>query len=581
MFAMQDITRCAPDCALCRHRPLPAPYSDDIEHEIQRLSSELAHCNELHNGRTRWLAIQLLEGDADLLALVRATAPASRVPALLDESHARLRQEFGDDPAMMMVQERYRVVQRIVEATTTRDASQQATLSDRIDRVVTHRYLGIPIFLLLMYLVFTLVQHVSMPYGDWVDTLFNTHIATWVHALLGWLHAPAWLHSLAADGIIAGVGGVLVFVPGLVILYLALALLEESGYMARAAFVMDRFMSLLGLHGQAFLPMVLGFGCSVPAIYATRTIENRATRIVTGLMIPFMSCSAKLPVYVVFSLAFFPHNAGWIIWGMYLIGLVVASLLAIVFSRLVFKHQQSDLVIEVPPYRTPTLGGVLIATWVNISHFVRKAGTVILAMSVGIWLLLHLPWGVQQTSDSYYGRVSRTIAPIFVPAGFGEWQTVGALISGFVGKEIVVSSLAVVYGESSSDTAAAAPPPPTDVAVSPLADLRDIGMGLVHATGEASLRLLNAITPGINLLPQDAPATTTALHTMLRRAFTPLSSVAFLIFVLLYVPCMSTLAALVQEFGWRWAIVSLALQTTIPWTLAVLVYQGGVLLGLG
>ncbi len=552
-------------------------YSDDIEHELTHLTAAIQQVPTLTaRYPARWLAVQLLENDATLLAEVRESDGGASVIAAWEASMARLQRTYGDDVDMVLTDDRYRFVNSLVGDVVQRRNAHAPTISDKIDRIVTHRYLGIPIFLGLMYCIFYLVQHVSAPYLDWVDGIISGPLTTWSLALLGSIGVPLWVHSLVADGAIAGVGGVLVFIPGLMVLFFMLALLEDSGYMSRAAFVMDRLMSAFGLDGKAFLPMIIGFGCNVPGIYATRTMENNASRILTGLLIPFMSCSARLPVYVVFGLAFFPRNAGIMILAFYLLGVAVALTLSLILSRLAFKGQLSSFVMEVPPYRIPSMRTMLSSMWEQTSHFVYKAGTFILAISVVLWFLLNLPWGVQDQRDSFYGQVSATIAPIFAPAGFGEWRASGSLITGLIAKEMIVSTLSQVYvGGESAESDTSEPPPAPDIA----ADIESIVVGFGSATVEAGRQFLEMLTPGVALFPADEEPEDIALSSALQRSFTPLTAFAFLVFVLLYIPCVPTLAAQVQEYGWRWAAFGATLQTLIPWTLAVVAYQVGRLLG--
>jgi ferrous iron transport protein B len=366
---------------------------------------------------------------------------------------------------------------------------------------------------------------------------------------------------------------VLVFVPGLLILYFFLALLEDSGYMSRAAFVMDRFMRVVGLHGKSFIPMILGFGCAVPAIYATRTIASRRDRVLTALLVPLMSCSARLPVYVVFGLAFFGARAGTVIWAMYALGIVVAMLAGMVFTRTILKPDStSAFVLELPPYRQPSMKSVLIHMWENTREFVRKAGTLILFASVIMWFLLNLPWGVRDQRDSYFGRFSSAISPVFAPLGFGNWETGGALVTGFMAKEIVVSTMSVIYlgGEEAEVVV------PTTLGE----DLIGIGEGFVEAT-VSSGKIFLSIIPGVNLVDEENEREDTALSRALREHFTPLSAVALLVFVLLYVPCVATLGAIKHEFGSSWAVTSAVYQTAVAWLAAFFIYQGGRLLGLG
>jgi ferrous iron transport protein B len=319
--------------------------------------------------------------------------------------------------------------------------------------------------------------------------------------------------------------------------------------------------------------MILGFGCAVPAIYATRTIASRRDRVLTALLVPLMSCSARLPVYVVFGLAFFGARAGTVIWAMYALGIVVAMLAGMVFTRTILKPDAaSAFVLELPPYRQPALKSVLIHMWENTREFVRKAGTLILFSSVVMWFLLNLPWGVTDQRDSYFGKFSGAISPVFAPLGFGNWETGGALVTGFMAKEIVVSTMSQIYlgGEEMQI-----------VEETTLGeDLIGIGQGFVDATVRSG-KILLSIIPGVNLMDEEAEGEDTALSIALRNSFTPLSAVALLVFVLLYVPCVATLGAIKHEFGNSWAVTSAVYQTAVAWIAAFIVYQGGRLLGLG
>ena len=545
-------------------------YPPAIEAEIAFLSDKIKTTPSLERQyRPRWLAIQLLEGDDTLLA---ESDPAERaaLETAVVESGYRLRDLYGEDADIAVTDGRYQFVHELVGEVLTRPAGHRLTRSDRIDRIVTHQWLGIPILLALMYVVFNLVQTVSAPYLDWVDGVMSGPISQWVASLLMFLQAPSWLISLAVDGVIAGVGGVLVFLPGLLVMYFSLAFLEASGYMARAAFVMDRAMNVLGLQGQSFVPMILGFGCNVPAIYATRTIENRAARVLTGLLIPFMSCSARLPVYVIFGLAFFPQQANLVIWGLYVMGIVVAALVGIVLSRTIFRESSPEtFVMEMPPYRMPALKELWTYTRIQSAAFVRKAGTFILVISILFWVLINLPWGVNNPQESYFGEVSQVVAPVFEPAGFGNWEATGALMTGILAKEAVVSSLSQIYvGERGE----------APEAESFAENVETIVVGFAGATVDAGKQLLETFTPGVTLFNSEEGGQDTALTKALQQTFTPLTALAYLAFVLLYVPCMAAMGALVQEFGWRWASLSMLLTLLVPWSVAVAIYQGGRLL---
>ncbi|MEP7356201.1 MAG: ferrous iron transport protein B, partial [Anaerolineales bacterium] len=422
-------------------------YGQAVEQQLQCLTARMAESSFDTGGYpARWLATKLLEGETNILTWAERRPGHEPILAQARSSAAHLRSVCGDEPDLLLADRRYGYINGLVRQALKRRVSNRLTWTQHVDDIVTHRWLGLPIFFGVMYLVFHLVMNVSAPYLHWMDGVINGPIAHWLGALLAAVSAPGWLRSLAINGVLPGVGGVLVFVPGLVVLYFFLSMMEDSGYLARAAFVMDRPMRVVGLHGKSFIPMILGFGCGVPAIYATRTITSRRDRTLTALLVPLMSCSARLPVYVVFGLAFFGQQASLVIWTMYAVGIVVAMLAGLAFSRSLLKPDAtSAFILELPPYRWPALKGVLINMWDNTMGFVHKASTTILAVSILLWVLLNLPWGVVKPQDSYFGRVSAFIAPVFAPLGFGQWQTAGALISGFVAKEVVVSTLSQVY----------------------------------------------------------------------------------------------------------------------------------------
>jgi ferrous iron transport protein B len=549
-------------------------YGGKIEREIAKLVSAFDEI-QFDTGRypKRWLALKLLEADTEIITRVQDMPNGEQVIALARQGAEHVASMLGDDFDLLTADRRYGYINGIVRQSLHRPLIDRITLTDRIDDIVTHKWLGLPFFFAVMYIVFRLVIDVSSPFLDWTDAVINGPIANWLRFLLDLLSAPAWTRSLLIDGVVAGVGGVLVFVPGLLILYFFLALLEDSGYMSRAAFVMDRFMRVVGLHGKSFIPMILGFGCAVPAIYATRTIASRRDRVLTALLVPLMSCSARLPVYVVFGLAFFGTRAGTVIWAMYALGIVVAMIAGMVFTRTILKPDAaSAFVLELPPYRQPALKSVLIHMWENTREFVRKAGTLILFASVVMWFLLNLPWGVTDQRDSYFGKFSGAISPVFAPLGFGNWETGGALVTGFMAKEIVVSTMSQIYLGSEEMQVV------EETTLSE--DLTGIGQGFLDAT-VSSGRILLSIVPGVNLVDEETEREDTALSLALRERFTPLSAAALLVFVLLYVPCVATLGAIKQEFGTSWAWTSAVYQTAIAWIVAFLVYQGGRLLGLG
>jgi ferrous iron transport protein B len=550
-------------------------YGDEVEGEISRLSEIVSRWPEITNAfEPRWLAIKLLEGDLEIIERVSGLEGCEEVLREYEEAVARLAPHTPDGIDIFIVDRRYTFISHMMVGALRRPSEPTITLSERIDRVVTHRLLGVPIFVAVMYLVFNMVVHVSTPYLDWVDSVIGGPISRWAASILAWGGAPTWLRGLILDGVITGVGGVLVFIPGLIVLFLFIGLLEDSGYMARVAIVMDRFMSFLGLRGKSFVPMVLGFGCAVPAIYATRTLQNRRDRLLTALLIPLMSCSARLPVYVIFGLAIFGSSANLVILGLYFLGVFVAAIIGRVYARTVFKKDSDSLfVIELPSYSMPTFKNL----WIQVSHrtgrFIRHAGTVILLASVVIWLLLNLPIGGASLQNSWFGRVSAVVAPVFEPAGFGRWETTGALVTGLVAKEVVVSTMSLIYvgKEQASENLQA-------VRIGD--DLAEIGGGFLTATVEAGKELIEVVTPGISIFEAEEGATQgTALTSAVREVFSPLEALAFLVFVLLYVPCVATLGTIGGEFGRKWAVFAAFWQTGIAWAMAVLVYQVGRLIG--
>ncbi len=565
----------------------PFRYPPPIEAELNRLADLFAQTPALADAYpSRWLAIQALEGDEALVHDIRSLG-GSAVAAALEESLERLRAVYGDDLDVALVDQRYRFVHAIAAQAVRRPSAAPVTLSDRIDRVVTHRWLGIPIFLAVMWVVFKLTTDVAAPFVDWLDAVLSGPVSRWAVALLALFGANGgWVESLVVDGVIAGAGGVLAFVPVLLALYFALALLEDSGYMARAAFVMDRLMRALGLHGKSFLPMIVGFGCSVPAIYATRTLDSRRDRILTGLLVPFMSCSARLPVYVLIAMIFFPVHAGQVIFGLYLTGIVVAVGMGTVLRHTVFRHQpQAPFVLELPPYRMPTLRSIWRQMWERTSSFIRKAGTMILATSIVVWSLLAIPIGGEgrfadtPVDQSAFAAIANAATPVFAPLGFGRWEASGALVTGLIAKEVVVGTLAQVYGGAEEKEGA-----PVEEPATLTDDLTGIASGFGAAAGDA-LRALPGIV-GINLVEAEEEPVAEGLATAIRSGFMAssgghgaLAALAFLVFVLLYTPCVAALAASRHEFGASWMLVSLLGQFAIAWLAAFIVFQGGVLLG--
>lgn len=577
-----------------------AKYDGALSVEIAALEKEIKDNPKLAAFQPYWLACKLLENDQQVIAAVKTNGAEGLVEAAV-AAQGRILEETGEDAETLIADQRYEFIGEITTNVLERPSEAVLTTSDKIDKVVTHRIWGLPIFLLMMWLMFQITANVSAPYLDWVDGFINDTIYNWgINLMVALGLEGSWLSSLLTDGIIAGVGGVLVFVPVLIFLYLGLGVLEDSGYMARAAFVMDRVMRWMGLHGKSFLPMIVGFGCTVPAIYATRTLENEKDRKLTGFLATFMSCGARLPVYVVFGAAFFGAASGNLIFSMYMLGIAVALLVGFVLKRTVYKGQPpAPFVMELPPYRAPRLRDVLRQMWERTRGFVKKAGTTILLVSMVLWLLMAIPvsagvgsFNDVEPEDSVFGVVSNVIAPVFAPAGFGTWEASGSLVTGFLAKEVVVGTMSQIYLPAAAEEAGEEEAEPTTF-------LEDVG-GAVVGFGEAAIltvqETLNIIPRTINLIPgveipefnffgaEEEEEDNTTLEAALVDSFTEsagspeagkVAAVAFNVFVLLYVPCMVAVAAMRQEFGSRLMWIQIGFTTALAWVAAVLVFQVG------
>lgn len=546
-------------------RPRNLKYGEDVETALSGLRDHIqhSHANLLQQYPQRWLLLKLLEGDD--LVFKTANIPVGSLPPHLFE---HLLRAHGDDVEGLLADVRYALSAGLCREVLSKPEKRNIELTEKIDRIVLNRFLGIPIFAAAMWLLFKLTFDLSSPFGDWIDAMTNGPFKRWTAAILGAVGAPDWTVSLMNDGVLAGVGSVLVFVPVIFAMMFFITFLEGSGYMARAAFVMDRAMHAIGLHGKSFIPMLLGFGCNVPGIYATRTLENPRDKILTALLIPLMSCGARLPVYVLFVGVFFPNNSGTVIWVLYILGMLLAVLMGFIFKKTLFKGEAPMFIMELPPYRMPSFTSLCLHTWEKGKHFLIKAGTYIFAVSVLVWFMLNLPWGVEHKRDSYLGKAGATIAPVFQPVGFGTWEAASSLITGVIAKEIVVGTMGEIYAPKQEEEKKA---PPTLSE-----DLKEIAVSFFEAGKKAISTLL--------YLPQkeEPEEEQSALKAALQSQFTPLTSFAFMAFVLLYMPCVVVGAAMRSEFGtWKWAGVAFVYSTVLAWLVALIIYQGGRLLGLG
>ncbi|ABC83060.1 ferrous iron transport protein B [Anaeromyxobacter dehalogenans] len=570
--ALLDAVLATADATDRPHRAGGRPsYGPDLEDAIAAVERAVEQADPALSASVprRWLAVKLIEGDAPV-----AAATGLDAPALVDGPLRHLREAHGGDTEALVAEARYAVATGLTREVLTRPARPRRELTERIDRVVLNRFLGIPIFLAAMWLVFKLTFDLSAPFGDWIDAATNGPLKRWAAALLGAAGAPDWTVSLVNDGIVSGVGFVLVFVPVIFAMMFFITLLEASGYMARAAFVMDKAMHAIGLHGKSFIPMVLGFGCNVPAVYATRTLESHRDRVLTALLVPLMSCGARLPVYVLFVGVFFPDRPGTVIWGLYVLGIALAILVGMVFKRTLFRGEAPAFIMELPPYRMPSLRSLCLHTWEKGKHFLYKAGTYILAVSVIVWFLLNLPWGVASKKDSFLGQAGQAVAPALAPLGFGTWEAASSLITGIIAKEIVVGTMGEIYAPE-------APSAPAGPAPTLAEDAKALATSFVAAVGSAGANVSS--TFGLtSLRAEDDTAPDTPLKQAVHRAFTPLTALGFMIFVLLYMPCVVVAIAMRQELGgWRWFGLAFAYQTALAWGVALLVHQVGRALGLG
>lgn len=561
-------------------------YGRQLEHEIGHLTQVVAtQPTIVAHFPARWLAIKLLEEDREMMLRLSGLQGGAQVLAAAAQSIQRLQERYGEEVDVLIADRRYTWIHQVVNQVMERKGAE-LTLTDKIDRIVTHRLVGVPIFLAVMWVVFKLTADISAPLLDWVDGVISGPLTRWVMALttLSGL-GGSWVEGLLVDGVIAGVGGVLVFVPVLMSLYMALAVLEESGYLARAAFVMDHLMAKIGLQGKSFLPMIVGFGCTVPAIYATRALENEKDRVLTGLLAPFMSCSARLPVYILFAAVFFPRSASLVVFAIYLLGIITAILIGLLLRKTLFKDKENTaLLMELPPYRLPQWRTIWKPTWERTRAFLENAWSLILVTSIILWLLMAIPVGTRGGSfadtavdQSLFATVAGTLSPLLQPLGFGTWESTGALLTGFVAKEVVVSTIAQTYGLAAKEAA-----PATTF----WTDLQEI----VTSLGTAVVDTVKAVPliVGIDLRGGDDEAVASDLRQSIYAGFAAssgghpaLAGLAFMVFVLIYTPCMVAVAAERHELGRKWMWFSVIGQLVLAWVMGVLIFQGGLLLGVG
>ena len=503
------------DPHLSRH--IHINHGAELEQSIDRVKHLLQKNQDLrYRYSTRYLAIKYLENDKEIEKVVESLPERDEIIAARYEENARIRGLMGSGLESSLVDAKYAFVQGALAETYTPGKGRKGkhTLTDKIDAVVTNRWLAFPMFFLILYLMFDgtfRIGEYPMRWIEWVVTHFGAFVSS--------MMADGWLKDLVVDGIISGVGSVLVFLPNILILYMFISLLEDSGYMARAAFIMDRLMHKMGLHGKSFIPMIMGFGCNVPAVMATRTIESRKSRLITMLVIPLMSCAGRMPVYILIAGAFFPHHAGLVLLGMYALGIALAVAAAKVMSRF-FKDDDLPFVMELPPYRVPTARSIFRHTWEKGRQYLQKMSGVILVCSIVIWCLGYFPdhdaytTVQEQQENSYIGHIGKAIEPILEPLGF-DWKMGVGIVAGVGAKELVVSTLGVMYAD----------------------DAPTLQQALVHSV-------------------------------------TPAGALAYMVFILLYFPCIATFVAIKNEGGgWKWALITAVYTIVLAWFAAFATYH--------
>ncbi len=523
------------DPHLSRH--IHINHGAELEQTIDRIKLLLQKNTDIrYKYSTRYLAIKYMENDKEIEKVVEALPNRDEIIAARFEEQRRIDGLLKSGLESALVDAKYAFVRGALAETYEpyRGKKKRQTLTDRIDSIVTNRWLAFPIFFLLLYVVFEstfVVGEYPMQWIEWLVEKFSDFVASTMSA--------GWLKDLVIDGIIGGVGSVLVFLPNILILYMFISLLEDSGYMARAAFIMDRLMHKIGLHGKSFIPMIMGFGCNVPAIMATRTIESRKSRLITMLIIPFMSCAGRMPVYVLIAGAFFPRNAGLVVLGLYALGILMAIISA-KFMSIFIKDDDLPFVMELPPYRVPTGKSIFRHTWEKGKQYLQKMSGIILICSMVIWFLGYFPNHnaydsvKEQQEHSFIGYIGQAMEPVLEPLGF-DWRMGVGIVAGVGAKELVVSSLGVMYVDE------------------------PVLSGGGDASGDESVELNSGET---------------RLQRALVRSVTPAAALAYMVFILLYFPCVATFVAIRNESGkWKWAIFTAVYTIAVAWVAAFATFR--------
>ena len=537
-------------------RHLHINYGHEIEDGIAHIQKYLKadeHITQHYS--TRYLALKLLEHDSQVLDyLGKHMAGEQRMHDFhnltnaRDKASARVKEETGNDSETAIMDAKYGFINGALTEAGYKTGTKEDTyrMTHRIDGVLSNKYIGFPIFFLILYVMFEVTFTLGQYPMDWIE-----EAVAWLGEKISDGIPEGPLKAMLVDGVIGGVGSVIVFLPQILILYFFISLMEDSGYMARAAFIMDKLMHKMGLHGKSFIPLIMGFGCNVPAVMATRTIESRRSRIITMMILPFMSCSARLPIYIMIAGTFFSvAYRSWVLLSLYAVGIAMSVIVSKIFSSLVIKGEDTPFVMELPPYRWPTPKAIWRHTWEKGKEYLKKMGGIILVASIIVWALGYFPHNddlphAQQQEQSYIGRMGKAIEPVFSPQGF-NWKLDVSLLAGVGAKEIVASSIGVLYsGDDEID------------------DDDDDDDEFSEDTE----------------FSEDSEKYTRLRQAMLREGITPMAAYAYLIFILLYFPCVATIVAIKNEMGsWRWALFAASYTTVVAWITSALVFQIGSLL---
>lgn len=550
-------------------------YGKDVEKVLRSLQISLCDIALSNNVSARWLAVKLIEKDE--LAREIIGSDSAQLPDIT-EKLKKVERIFGEDADMIIADGRYGFIHGLARDVMRGDDSTRQSISDSIDKVVLNRIIGIPFFFIVMYLVFAITINVGGPFIDFFDGLCGTIFVDGTTFLLEKVSSPGWLIAILADGIGGGVQTLATFIPPIFFIFLCLSFLEDSGYMARAAFVMDRFLRAVGLPGKAFIPMLVGFGCNVPGITATRTLENRRDRILAILMNPFMSCGARLPVYTLFAAAFFPNSGGAIIFSIYFIGILLAVMTGLLFKNTLLKGDVSSFVMELPPYHLPTFRGMMYHSWHRLKGFLVKAGKVILVLVAILGFLNTMgtdgSFGNSDSKESVLSAMSQRVTPLFRPMGIRDenWPATVGLFTGIFAKEAVVGTLDAIYSQLET---------PEEI----LAEEAEQGFDFWEGINE-SFAAIPAGFEGFFDGLKDPLGFSGAINEVAEAEINQTSIIvqrfgehgkkaafAYLLFILVYAPCVAVLAAIYREIGMGWMLLAVAYLTLLAWVIATAFYQ--------